>query len=67
MIHEVARFDPTKRNLLALACLSAACAIGSLNYSTYWLWFLPKTQSFLPGLMSGLVAVLLLLPVIRLM
>lgn len=65
MIQDIGRFDPTQRNLVALACLAAACAIGSLNYSTYWLWFLPKTQNFLPGLMSGIVAMLLLLPVIR--
>lgn len=65
LIHSVGQIDPNHRNLIALACLAAACVIGSLNYSSYWLWFLPRTQSFLPGLMSGIVALLLLLPVIR--
>lgn len=63
--HEIGRIDPIHRNLIALACLAGACAIGSLNYTTYWFWFLPRTQSFFPSLISGIVALLLLLPVIR--
>lgn len=65
ILQEIGRIDPNHRNLIALACLAGACAIGSLNYTTYWFWFLPRTQSFFPGLMSGIVALLLLLPVIR--
>lgn len=65
IMHEIGRIGPTQRNLIALGCLAAACAIGSLTYSTYWFWFLPRTQNFFPGLMSGIVALLLLLPVIR--
>ena len=63
--HEIGRIDPIHRSLIALACLAGAFAIGSLNYTTYWFWFLPRTQNFFPSLISGIVALLLLLPVIR--
>lgn len=65
LIKEIGRIDPNVRNLIAFSCLAAACAIGSFTYPTTWFWFLPRTQNFWPGLMSGIVALLLLLPVIR--
>lgn len=65
LIQEIGRIDPKHRNLIALACLAIACAIGSFTYPSTWFWFLPTTQSFFPGLMSGIVALLLLFPVIR--
>lgn len=65
LIQEIGRIDANYRNVIALACLAAACAIGSFNYPATWFWFLPTTQSFFPGLMSGIVALLLLLPVVR--
>ncbi len=65
LIQEIGRINSTHRNFIALACLAVACAIGSRTYPTKWFWFLSTTQSFLPGLMSGIVALLLLLPVIR--
>jgi hypothetical protein len=65
LINEIGRINPNLRNAIAFSCFAAACVIGSLTYPTTWFWFLPTTQNFLPGLMSGIVALLLLLPVIR--
>ena len=65
MLDEISQISPRNRNLFALACLALACAIGSLTYPSSWFWFFTKNHQFLPSLTSGIVALLLLAPIIR--
>jgi len=46
-------------------CLIGACALGSQNYTDSFLWFWEKNISFLPDLLSGLIAAGALLPLYR--
>ncbi|MFD1510704.1 hypothetical protein, partial [Lacimonas salitolerans] len=65
MLKEIRQLNPMHRNLFAFVCLIAACIIGSLTYPSYSFWFFPKSHQFLPSLTSGLIALLLLAPIIR--
>lgn len=65
MLNEISKISPGRRNLFALACLALACAIGSQTYPSSSLVFFTKNHKFLPNLTSGLIALLLLAPVVR--
>ncbi|MES2668056.1 MAG: hypothetical protein V4712_18365 [Pseudomonadota bacterium] len=52
------------RQLVAFFCLLGAATLGSLTYVThYWLFF-SQARSFIPDLVSGLIAVALLRPLL---
>jgi hypothetical protein len=65
LLRELSQFNPTHRNLFALGCLALACSLGSLTYPSIWFWFFTKNHQFLPNLTSGIVALLLLAPIVR--
>ncbi len=52
------------RQLVAFLCLSAASLIGSQTYKAQFLWFFSREYSFLPDLISGVIALSLIRPVL---
>lgn len=52
------------RQLVAFFCLLGAATIGSLTYVIDYWFFLSQTRSFIPDLVSGLIAVALLRPLL---
>lgn len=54
-----------RRNLLAFGFLVVACVIASLTYTISFLWLFTREVSYVPDLTSGLVSILLVLPVVR--
>lgn len=65
MIEQIRGLPDDLRAWVAVASLGTAAAIGSLNYTSYSFWFIPKQTSFIPDLMSGVLAVFLILPLVR--
>ena len=65
MLSQISQVSPARRNLFAFGCLAIACGLGSLTYPSSWFWLFTKNHQFLPSLTSGIVALLLLAPVVR--
>lgn len=62
---QIKRLPSDERSVYAAGVLAAASVIGSLNYTHYTFWVFQKQTSFVPDLASGILAFLLLLPLLR--
>lgn len=62
---QLRRMRSVSRNTLATTFLVAACLIASRTYTSDFLWLFKREHSYLPDLVSGISAVLLVWPLIR--
>lgn len=53
------------RAWIATGSFAAAAALGSITYTHYSFWFIKRLTSFMPDLMSGIIAAFMVLPLIR--
>lgn len=53
------------RAWIATGSFMAAATIGSITYTHYSFWFFKRHTSFMPDLMSGIIAAFVVLPLIR--
>ncbi|SFQ05294.1 hypothetical protein SAMN04488047_12923 [Tranquillimonas alkanivorans] len=65
MIGQLRKVPAKARTLAAIASLACAAVLVSLTYESPILWIFTTRHSFVPGLVSGLVAVFLVRPVVR--
>jgi len=62
---QIKKLPSVDRSFYAAVVLAAAAVIGSLSYEYYTLWFFSSQTNFTPTLASGILAALLLLPILR--
>ena len=65
MLGHIRAMNGDRRNLLAFGFLVVACVLGRLTYTSQFLWLFTREVSYVPDLISGLVSILLVLPVVR--